>query len=568
MRIVLFIENRNDGAEAVEWTLREMLGSAGLSVSREPSFDTGSLVVAYGGRPSRIAEGTPLVIVPRHRDDFTAPYSPPPPERFSFRLEEDGICFPPLDHAGDAEAIWRDRSGRAIACRVPGRAGEVRLLFDPVAPAHSILSREEEPLGRKDDLNRFKPGSSWMKKHGVLSEPVVDMLGDLLVAAIGESLRDAGAAAVRLRPWPGGESFAVALTHDQDQSIRWRRRLAKHTLQTLIGGPSGRGEALRLATRDVREGAVSPLILSEKMVNREKKLDLRSSFFFLAVDRDRFDRRYNVSSPPFRGFLRKIADDGFTIGLHGGIESYLSTMTLKVEREIVSEAADREIIGVRQHYLRLQVPETWKAQHAAGFSYDASLGFPDDPGFRAGTSFPFRPTGTDSPLVFPLIGMDRALLTGGISTPEEWERWAEPVRRAGGIMNILWHPYAINTDLSDGGEIAYLHLLDWMIGVRKSAWIATLDEIASWWETRRLVTLVESRRDDERTYLRYRFGAPYRSFTLTPLPEKSDIRIEGMSGGEAVISGGRDAGFVSVTNVAAGAELGLSLLPPGNGRMK
>ena len=86
-------------------------------------------------------------------------------------------------------------------------------------------------------------------------------------------------ATARLLPWPRGETFAVTLTHDQDQSIRWERRLARHGIQTLRGGGGGRREGVRLTVRDLREGAVSPVILSERIVRWEEEHEIRSTFF-------------------------------------------------------------------------------------------------------------------------------------------------------------------------------------------------------------------------------------------------------------------------------------------------
>ena len=52
------------------------------------------------------------------------------------------------------------------------------------------------------------------------------MLAAAAARAISEGPASPGAVAVRALPWPGGKPFALTLTHDQDQSIRWERRLA------------------------------------------------------------------------------------------------------------------------------------------------------------------------------------------------------------------------------------------------------------------------------------------------------------------------------------------------------
>jgi hypothetical protein len=314
-----------------------------------------------------------------------------------------------------------------------------------------------------------------------------------------------------------------------------------------------------LLLRDAAVGRVSPLLLSERLASWESARGIRSTFFFLAVREDRFGRRYDVGSPPFRRFIRSLLEHGHAAGLHGGIEGYLSRETFVEERRIVSEAAGRPVAGVRQHYLRLRVPETWIAQSEAGLGYDASLGFADAPGFRGGTSFPFRPEAPRDFLVFPLNGMDRALAAAGLTGAEAWDRWSLPARRAGGLVDILWHPYYIDPDLGPEREPLARALLDWVAEKRSEAWVATLDEIASWWAARRLVSTRATDRGG-RSLVRVRFGRPLASASLAAAPRGADIRIEGSDGARAEVAD-RAAGRVLVTQIAEGAEVLLSLAP-------
>jgi len=94
------------------------------------------------------------------------------------------------------------------------------------------------------------------------------------------------------------------------------------------------------------------------------------------------------------------------------------------------------------------------------------------------------------------------------------------------------------------------------------AWIPTLDEAAAWWETRRFVTLLSAARRGGETCLRYRFGVPFRALTLTPLPARSDIRIEEAAGGGAEIRRRPGEGpEVLLTDFPAGGEVSLAVRP-------
>ena len=52
--------------------------------------------------------------------------------------------------------------------------------------------------------------------------------------------------------------------------------------------------------------------------------------------------------------------------------------------------ADFEVTECRQHFLRWSVHETPRHQQAAGLTADATLGYADAAGFRAGVCYPYR----------------------------------------------------------------------------------------------------------------------------------------------------------------------------------
>jgi hypothetical protein len=535
-----------------------MIEVLGLSVGERPEGGRPFLLVAYGSGEAGAPEGTPVVRIPcRGPGAFETP--PEDPIEIADRERKTALAFPPFEELPPGEALWRDARGRAAAVRSAGNGAEVRFAFDLVSPAHFFLSRREEALSARDELDRFSPESSWAFRRGLLGEPLVDRLGSVLRAAIGAAMRGADLATVRVGAWPEGRSYSIALTHDEDLAVRWKRRLARHAFQTIRGGGRGRVAAFSLLARDLREGPVPETLFSRRIAEEEARAGLRSTFFYLAVERDRFARRYRVGNPSTRAFLRSLADRGFAVGLHGGIESYLSPKMILEERRIVAEASGCEIVGVRQHYARLRVPETWAAQREAGLLYDASLGFPDAPGLRAGTSFPFRPRSPDGFLVLPWGGMDRGLAEAGVRGEEAWDRWSAPVRRAGGLIDILWHPYYLDVEHGSDREKHFRELISWVTGRKEEAWVATLDEIAEWWSARRLIA-IDASRSGERTLARVRFGAPLEAVAFSPIPSGSDIRIEGVTGARAELSAGPPC-RVFVRKASGGAEVRLSLRP-------
>ncbi len=100
------------------------------------------------------------------------------------------------------------------------------------------------------------------------------------------------------------------------------------------------------------------------------------------------------------------------------------------------------------HYLRWQEPDTPRLVERLGMRIDSTLGFPDETGFRRGTTMPFRVwdhvAGRGLDLwEMPLAAMESALFVrrelGVEEAVRRTDRLAETARRHGGALVALWH---------------------------------------------------------------------------------------------------------------------------------
>ncbi len=540
MRIVLSIDVAGEWAGPARWVLTQMLEALGFDLVGDGLPESRPcLIIRYGGETPSLPAGVGEVYIPAE--------APLPPEDYQ-----------PPDDLIEAHLTGGDFLAEEAQSKTP----VVPAAFDLVAPAWYFLSRKEEERGEKDELQRFLPGSSWQVRRGQHHRPLVDEMGRLLLTYIERAAGRAGIMGVRKLPWPGARPYAIALTHDQDQSIRWMRRIARRMVDLVRGDPRGRGAIFSLLGRHLREGAVPETILSDRLVDQQERVGIRSSFFFLPVRHDRFGRRYNIHSPSFQKLLERLARGGHGVGLHASLEAAQSADQLRREKEVIEGALGSEVSGVRHHYLRASFPETWYHQEEAGFRWDASLGYPDHPGLRSGSSFPFRPEGSDHFLSFPLTGMDRALLAEGLTTMKRWSEWSEPVKKVGGLLDILWHPYFTESVEGDGREELTRTLLEWVASQAGHAWVATLEDVALWWEERRALHLAGVDSDGHRTLLRYRCGSAIRSAGLTPVPPQSDMRMEESTGGKkSEIAGSDDNPHMITGDLERGSEMIISLAP-------
>jgi hypothetical protein len=279
------------------------------------------------------------------------------------------------------------------------------------------------------------------------------------------------------RGYPGGERFLVALTHDID----------------LLGAGGLATGLRRLARGRVREGSA---YLLDAVARRDPvfplgRLGPRSTCFFLARQDDPHDGYPKRYRPALKRSIEAAAEDGREIALHA---SYRARETSgRISEEVAELPSNSLLQGLRHHYLR-SAPERLAAElRAAGLRYDSSIGWPSQPGLRAGTPYPYRLWDAErrepGAWELPLVLMDATLAEGrylGLDANAAFDlavKTLEPVAEHGGAVAILWHPPSHHPILSKGYDRLYRRLLDWIEhrGGRTGNAAETLDR----WEARR-----------------------------------------------------------------------------------
>lgn len=279
--------------------------------------------------------------------------------------------------------------------------------------------------------------------------------------------------------YPDDKSFAVCLTHDIDE-IRYRKiNLIKAFIKSIEKNEIKRAVKILAANIDMK---ISPICNMEKTMELENRYDARSSFYFLALGRGEHDYNYNVSE--IKDELRYIKNSGWEIGLHGGHQAYTDYNKLIKEKDKLEVAVQDEVIGYRNHYLKIKIPDTWEILAKAGFKYDTTLGYVDCIGFRNGMCHPFKPFNLNTNdyidiLEIPLVVMDatliRYLLLDYQTSWEIIKKVIDTVAELNGVITILWH----NTYMFD--EMLELYEMILKYCSKLKAWMTSAREIYSWW---------------------------------------------------------------------------------------
>lgn len=281
--------------------------------------------------------------------------------------------------------------------------------------------------------------------------------------------------------YPDNKLFAVCLTHDVDEiypPIHHTLLSSLHCLKDM--DPAGLRDQIFWRFRG------SPYRNFREIIELEDKYSAKSSFYFLATDRDIKRFRYNVEDIELD--IGYIIDREWEVGLHGGYYAADDPDAIRDEKVRLERVTGQDVVGYRNHYLRLSIPQTWEILSELGFHYDTTLGYNDALGFRNGMCHPFKPfnmnTGTYIDILqIPLVIMDGTLFGSVKSYEEAWQmakRLIDTVASCRGVLTLNWHSNNFGCQFRRYWPRFYEKILQYCSN--KNAWMTSGTEICKWWQ--------------------------------------------------------------------------------------
>ncbi len=259
--------------------------------------------------------------------------------------------------------------------------------------------------------------------------------------------------------------FALCLTHDVDRPY-------KSHFQALYYAAAERSPSHLWRQLDDE----NPYWQFDEIARLEDELGVRSAFYFLneppisslpprewlqPANWVQHLGRYDVTDDELVEVIHRLDRGGWEIGLHGSYHSYADPERLAHEKAVLESVCGSTIRGGRQHYLNLDVPDTWRTHASLGLSYDASLGSSTDVGFEFGYR-PLRPF-DDEFLVLPLTAMEVALPSPSADFSAAAGVCDELLAEAAAndaVMTVLWHPRYFSEREFPGYRRLYRYLVE------------------------------------------------------------------------------------------------------------
>jgi hypothetical protein len=312
-------------------------------------------------------------------------------------------------------------------------------MTDEFALIFWMLSRYEEYLPHeRDQHDRYKASNSALYKLGVHRKP----MADILVKKIWQKIELDYSIIER--------GFECVPSFDID--VAWAYKHRKLTRMIGSGLTNGKlKERLRVLTGKQQDPYDTYSYISEiaSKVNR-------IICFALLGDWSTYDKNIHWENEAYQSLLRGLNSSG-GMGIHPSYETYKNGEKLETEIARLEHIVEHEIVKSRQHFLRLQIPDTYELLIEHGIQRDFTMGYAEEIGFRAGTSFPFyffnlTTNKTSKLLVFPFAYMDGVLKDQLKLDPDNAKivvkELIDEVKNVGGVFMCIWH----NSSINDLGE--------------------------------------------------------------------------------------------------------------------
>jgi hypothetical protein len=292
---------------------------------------------------------------------------------------------------------------------------------------------------KRDKHQRIPAKNSFLDQQGWLNQVVVDRWATQLIALIEEKLK------IKLKQQH--IPFSIVPTFDIDHAFAykyksgWRRAISR--LKDLLTYDKTR----IYERKQVESGEIQDPYDTFEEILAIGRAGFTVRVFWLLGDYAEFDRNLPHNNAAHKRLIQKMAN-AVHVGLHPSYASNESLGKLQIEKQRLESIVNKNVTISRQHYLKLEHGKTWRELVKAGFTDDYTLGFADQPGFRAGLSRPFpwfdlkKNRITDLTL-HPITYMDGTLNEYmGLSIAEAIgvvDNLMQEVRTYGGEFISLWH---------------------------------------------------------------------------------------------------------------------------------
>ncbi|HTB33182.1 MAG TPA: polysaccharide deacetylase family protein [Bacteroidia bacterium] len=321
--------------------------------------------------------------------------------------------------------------------------------FDIFSASFYLVSRYEEYFSTKPDQHsRFHHSNSLAFKHNFLDEPLINLWAEELKKII-------------LSKHPSiifsENKYFFLPTVDIDIAYAHLGRNIGLTLGSYFKALSKFNFKLLIEKKLVLLGLKKdPFDTFDYQETLFKKYKMRPIYFFLAGKRGHNDKNISPDNSHFKKLVNKLSSFA-DIGIHPSYHSESDPKTVAEEIGNVERNMSQKITCSRQHFLRLNLPETYRCLAELGITDDYTMIYAGVTGFRASICTPFFFYDLKGENIIPVKVHSSAVMDGTLNSylhmpvPDAiiaTKEIQKKVKKCGGEFIVIWH----NDNLSEKGQ--------------------------------------------------------------------------------------------------------------------
>jgi len=308
--------------------------------------------------------------------------------------------------------------------------------FDFLAAIFYLLARVEEYDSKDlDSHGRFKYQNSILEKKGLLQLPIIDSWIISFFRVIESETKFKVSR---------NKEYTFNSTIDIDHIYAFKGKPLNFKIGSTV---KDLAQFNFKRIKDRWSGKQDPFDTYDQILDAHRALAIKPIFFILTASRSTYDRSFAPTHPLFKHVVKHLASNG-QIGVHPSYGSQSEKEKMHQEKINLEHVIGRSISKSRQHFLQIQWPKTYRSLCKAHISEDYSMGYPDQIGFRAGTSRPFfwydlKKDRVTHLRIFPFAIMDVALKKYLSNSPaealENSKKIIDAIKSVNGQFTLIWH---------------------------------------------------------------------------------------------------------------------------------
>ncbi|MFI5132516.1 MAG: polysaccharide deacetylase family protein, partial [Chitinophagales bacterium] len=217
----------------------------------------------------------------------------------------------------------------------------------------------------------------------------------------------------------------------------------------------GDGSLLKERIQVLRGKQKDPFDAFGWMNKMHEQYKLKPYYFFLVPQtRGYYDKNISPTCKAMQDLIRDHITR-YPVGIHPSWKSGDDVLLLKKEIETLSNLTGRPVVSSRQHYIRFNLPGSYRRLIDNGIKNDFSMGYGSINGFRASVCSPFywydleKEVRTEL-MLFPFCYMEANSFYEQQYSPEraleEMRHYYKVVKSVSGYLIMIWHNSFLGTD--------------------------------------------------------------------------------------------------------------------------